>query len=485
MKFFSSFFFSLFTPITFVRKVYAFPFYLMTLLLFFNFKPEVLGQQTQTIPFSTPGNFNFTVPNYSGPALGPGESLLVEIEAIIVGAGGGGGRGEGAGGGGGGQVRIITFTANEGDLFTGFIGTGGAGATTANGNGFNGTATTFNGFVSNGGLGGLGGNAGSGGNSGNGNPGGAADVADGSGNQRNRAGGGGAGANGDGEDGNNPDGPSAIAGDGGSGLFGFGGGGGGSGRRNGNNNSSNDLTVQGTGRDGGGNGSISDGTDGINGGGGGAGFNSGGNGGNGLVRITITFSLLPVEYLYFDASFRRQERVVELRWATGKEWENSHFEVERAVGNVGNWEKIGRVEGQGYSDGPVEYKFKDEKPPLVGGNLYYRLKQVDFDGTFDYSAVVSVRVPALEVTKGVWRAFPNPNTGENLRVELLNSLEYEGEEVNVRIVTPAGFSKQVSGWDMDEISSDLSAVILKSPKGVYVLEIQWGRKIEHIKILKQ
>ena len=175
---------------------------------------------------------------------------------------------------------------------------------------------------------------------------------------------------------------------------------------------------------------------------------------------------------------------MELRWATGKEWENSHFEVERSLNNVKNWEKIGRMEGQGYSDGPVEYKFKDEKPPLVGGNLYYRLRQVDFSGTYSYSEVVSVQVPSMEITKGVWRAYPNPNSGEDLKVELINSMEYDGEEVTVKIVTPTGFNKQVRGRDMQEISSELNKVILTSPKGVYVLEIQWGRKLEFIKILK-
>jgi hypothetical protein len=97
---------------------------------------------------------------------------------------------------------------------------------------------------------------------------------------------------------------------------------------------------------------------------------------------------LPVEYLYFNPTLNRENRFVKLTWATAKEWENSHFEIERSVNGVNNWEKIGQMEGIGWSDMPVGYEFADEELPLVGGNVYYRLKQVDFDTTFSYSKVL-------------------------------------------------------------------------------------------------
>jgi len=96
-------------------------------------------------------------------------------------------------------------------------------------------------------------------------------------------------------------------------------------------------------------GSISaDGTGAFDGSGGGGGSHSGAeNGGKGakgviIVRYDIPRTL-PIEYLYFDSNYNSQVRTGELSWATAKEWENSHFEIERAVNNVREWKAIGEV----------------------------------------------------------------------------------------------------------------------------------------------
>ena len=197
------------------------------------------------------------------------------------------------------------------------------------------------------------------------------------------------------------------------------------------------------------------------------------------------FSIQPVEYVSFDAILNAAERFTKLIWVTAKEKENSHFEIERAVNNINSWEKIGEVNGMGWSDMPVAYEFVDDKLPLTGGHIFYRLKQVDFDGTFSHSAVVSVRVQGVQVTKGVWRAFPNPTTGERFNLELANSSEYQGEEIEVRLVSP-GFGTQVfAGRSMREVSSSIEQKLQKFSKGVYILEVQWGQKVEFIKVLKQ
>jgi hypothetical protein len=198
----------------------------------------------------------------------------------------------------------------------------------------------------------------------------------------------------------------------------------------------------------------------------------------------LNFNILPVEYLYFKSAFQSQGRAVKLTWATAMEWENSHFEIERSVNGVNNWEKIGQKEGMGWSDMPVGYEFADEELPLVGGNVYYRLKQVDFDATFSYSKVVSVKVPSLQLTKGVWRVYPNPTNGEKFRIELLNAKEYNGENVQIRLVTPIAGDKTFVGSNINEVSNQLEDFFKRVNKGVYVLEIFWGQKLEHVKVLK-
>ncbi|WP_291778799.1 hypothetical protein [Cecembia sp.] len=203
------------------------------------------------------------------------------------------------------------------------------------------------------------------------------------------------------------------------------------------------------------------------------------------VCLLFRVSALPVEYLYFDAGFRKQERLVELKWATSAEWENSHFEVERSLNNIDNWVKVGQIHGMGFSDGPVEYQFMDEKIPFTGNFVYYRLKQVDFDGTFAYSKVVSVRVPAMEVTNGVWRAFPNPTDGQNFRVSLIDSSQYEEEAITFRLVHPMVFTAPQTVASEWEMNAGIEELVRKMPKGIFVVEIQWGRKVEHIKVMKK
>jgi hypothetical protein len=193
---------------------------------------------------------------------------------------------------------------------------------------------------------------------------------------------------------------------------------------------------------------------------------------------------LPVEYIYFNSAFDLSNRNAKLSWATAKEWENSHFEIERSVNGTKSWEQIGKMEGRGWSDMPVVYEFVDEALPLVGGNLLYRLKQVDFNGSFAYSKVVSLKVPSLQLTKGVWRVYPNPTNGEKFRVELLNAKEYHGENIQIRLVTPIAGYKTLEGNNINEVSNQLEEIFKRVNKGVYVLEIFWGQKLEHIKVLK-
>ncbi|PSL04434.1 T9SS type A sorting domain-containing protein [Cecembia rubra] len=197
------------------------------------------------------------------------------------------------------------------------------------------------------------------------------------------------------------------------------------------------------------------------------------------------FSIQPVEYLYFKSNFLPQHRAVQLIWATAKEWENSHFEIQRSVNGVRNWEKIGEMKGAGWSEMPVEYLFKDEMLPLTGGNVFYRLKQVDFNGDFAYSEVVSARIPTLQFTNGVWRVFPNPSNGDALRIELLDRKLYNGEALTANLITPAAGRRSLLGIDSDTIAEEVLELLNANGKGVYILEIAWSNNIEHIKILKQ
>ena len=116
---------------------------------------------------------------------------------------------------------------------------------------------------------------------------------------------------------------------------------------------------------------------------------------------------LPVELAEFTAT--PQGRTVQLKWSTASEKNSARFEVERSL-NGTSFERIGVVAAAGNSSSAHAYALLDSQVPRTPGAqdpIYYRLKQVDQDGTFSYSPVRSVRLS--EAAEGL-ALFPNPAT---------------------------------------------------------------------------
>jgi hypothetical protein len=101
---------------------------------------------------------------------------------------------------------------------------------------------------------------------------------------------------------------------------------------------------------------------------------------------------LPVEFLFFAASVNNQNQVV-LNWATASELNNDYFTVERSVDGF-SWEIVTIVQGNGTTPVRNDYSAIDTRP--YSGLSYYRLKQTDFDGAFDYANIVSVFIDGVE-----------------------------------------------------------------------------------------
>ena len=93
-------------------------------------------------------------------------------------------------------------------------------------------------------------------------------------------------------------------------------------------------------------------------------------------------TFLPVELVYFQAEVQNES--INLNWSTATEINNSHFEIEHST-DGSNFRKVGILKGWGNSIDTHDYKFIHYKPEE--GQNYYRLKQVDFNGTFEYSKV--------------------------------------------------------------------------------------------------
>ncbi len=120
--------------------------------------------------------------------------------------------------------------------------------------------------------------------------------------------------------------------------------------------------------------------------------------------VFVTDSPLPVELTTFKANINSKKNI-ELLWETATEVNNYGFEVERKFANE-EWSKIGFIEGHGNSNSTKLYSFIDKN---ISNNrkVYYRLKQLDIDGSFEYSKVVEVIIP-LPNNFELSQNYPNP-----------------------------------------------------------------------------
>jgi hypothetical protein len=116
-------------------------------------------------------------------------------------------------------------------------------------------------------------------------------------------------------------------------------------------------------------------------------------------------SPMPVEMVTFSASVNKTS--VTLSWQTSSELNNRGFEVYRSGKNTNtDWTKAGFVIGSGTKNTPSHYTYSDEQ--LSAGKYYYRLKQIDYNGNFEYHAlnqVVEIGVPNKFALR---QNYPNP-----------------------------------------------------------------------------
>ena len=117
----------------------------------------------------------------------------------------------------------------------------------------------------------------------------------------------------------------------------------------------------------------------------------------------LVFAVQPVELTRFDAEL--DGRTARLVWETASETNNSGFEVQHRPAEAGSFAPLGFVEGHGTTLEGQSYRFS--VADLTPGRHVFRLKQIDFDGTFEYSPEVEVSVEMPEAFL-VSKVYPNP-----------------------------------------------------------------------------
>ncbi|GAB2962712.1 hypothetical protein GCM10027048_34210 [Hymenobacter coalescens] len=184
--------------------------------------------------------------------------------------------------------------------------------------------------------------------------------------------------------------------------------------------------------------------------------------------------VLPVELLAFGA--RCTGAVVSATWATAQEQDNAYFDVQRSRdGHVFN--TIGRVEGSGTSTQRRDYQFVDQQP--VKQPAYYRLRQVDVDGTESFSQIVVVapcsqRPAAMSLTVA-------PNPGSDL-FEVWSGVA-PGTVLHISVVSATGVpvlrARVTAGATRPVL--DLRA----QPAGVYIVQVSTPTGVETTRVVKQ
>ncbi len=171
-------------------------------------------------------------------------------------------------------------------------------------------------------------------------------------------------------------------------------------------------------------------------------------------------SLLPVELIDFTA--KEIENQVNLSWSTASELDNEGFDLQRSP-DAKSWETLDFISGFGTSLDAHSYTYKDKSP--LKGQSYYRLKQMDYDGAFEYSKVVSVEVGG---ERNAMLFFPNPGSeggSVNLRIDSEN---FESGELTLFDMTgKAVLVQKISSANMDLDLSYLS-------KGIYAARLTFG-----------
>lgn len=125
-----------------------------------------------------------------------------------------------------------------------------------------------------------------------------------------------------------------------------------------------------------------------------------------IATINIIETPLPIELVNFTAR-PSDNKTVQLKWQTASELNNDFFTIERSI-NAQDWHEVIKTDGAGNSSSLLSYMNIDNQP--YDGLSYYRLKQTDFDGKFEYSEIRSVNIQTQG--NGQVEIYPNPATNQ-------------------------------------------------------------------------
>jgi hypothetical protein len=178
---------------------------------------------------------------------------------------------------------------------------------------------------------------------------------------------------------------------------------------------------------------------------------------------------LPIELINFTVD--QSQNNVTLTWETASEIYDNYFEIERSEdGN--SFMKIGQLAAQGNSLNRNKYSFQNDQ--IKKGRYYYILKQVDFDGNFEYHEVVSILISStdeqLEVVPTVTSDFVKIRIPFNLEDKTLEIFSMSGQKIKTYLISK----------EQTEIDLNLSQL----SQGVYFFKCDFREKFLTSQVVK-
>ncbi|MGB0881711.1 MAG: BNR-repeat neuraminidase N-terminal domain-containing protein [Vicingaceae bacterium] len=180
-------------------------------------------------------------------------------------------------------------------------------------------------------------------------------------------------------------------------------------------------------------------------------------------------AVLPVELIAFEAECDNSNVV--LNWSTATEINNSHFIIEKSI-DMNTFKEIGVIEGNGNSSTQLTYQWIDYN--AFNSSNYYRLKQIDFDGTIKILETVSSKCSEHKSIT----VYPNPTT-KNITVNLGEA----HQNISIEIKNVVGQTIQFNKYE----SAEYAELSINGEAGIYFITIfnNLNESIHHQKIVKQ
>jgi hypothetical protein len=178
---------------------------------------------------------------------------------------------------------------------------------------------------------------------------------------------------------------------------------------------------------------------------------------------------LPIKLTSFSGRLGT-DNAVNLDWTSAIEFDSYQYQVERSTDGK-NFETVGTLKAAGASNSIIKYNFTDHIP--TAGAYFYKLKQIDIDGKFEYSKVVYVN--SKKGAGVITKVFPNPFNSE---VQLIGATSADMAPGNISVYNISGQMIKYRLSGANAISIDESAA-----KGIYIIRLR--NSSQQFKLVKE